>query len=219
MGIGGERVAEGCPWAVLNPELGLYATGWVRGPSEERCERLLRAIERVEKEMGAVAIGIDSPRRPLPAPREHYWDEATLKWRRRRADEKGHGRHCEVVLNALLLARPQWTPTLEHSEPWMRIGFDLFECLNKREHVYEVFPKASYKLLDDDHDTWLTVSLAGWALGPAAMLDACAAALTVREFVMGRGCEIGGGDGLGSIVLPRVPRELYLVAKVLDWPG
>jgi hypothetical protein len=50
------------------------------------------------------------------------------------------------------------------------------------------------------------------------MLDACVAAVTVRELVLGRGCEVGGGDGLGSIVLPRAP-SLGRARGLLDWPG
>ena len=34
------------------------------------------------------------------------------------------------------------------------------------------------------------------------MLDASVAAVTVYEFVNGRGCEVGGEDDLGTIVLP-----------------
>ena len=39
------------------------------------------------------------------------------------------------------------------------------------------------------------------------MLDACIAAVTIREFLNGRGCEVGNADGLGSIVLPRDIRQ------------
>ena len=35
------------------------------------------------------------------------------------------------------------------------------------------------------------------------MLDARVAAVTVREFIKGRGEQIGDLDGLGTIVLPR----------------
>mgnify|MGYP005849327221 CR=1 FL=1 len=39
--------------------------------------------------------------------------------------------------------------------------------------------------------------------GVKDMLDASVAAITVFEFVKGHGCEVGGGDGLGTILLPR----------------
>jgi hypothetical protein len=48
------------------------------------------------------------------------------------------------------------------------------------------------------------------------MLDAYLAAITGIEFLAGRGCEVGGGDGLGAIVLPRpVTRE---PAALFVWP-
>jgi hypothetical protein len=46
------------------------------------------------------------------------------------------------------------------------------------------------------------------------MLDAYVAAVTVAEFQQGRGSEVGGGDQLGSIVLPKpiqsVPSSLLM---------
>jgi len=47
-------------------------------------------------------------------------------------------------------------------------------------------------------------------------LDAVVAALTVREFKSGRGTEVGGGDGLGTIVLPRPVQNP--IQAVLNWP-
>jgi hypothetical protein len=49
------------------------------------------------------------------------------------------------------------------------------------------------------------------------MLDAWVAAATVREFVNGRGTEVGGGDGLGVIILPR-PLPEPVIKEVLEWP-
>ncbi|MDF7801722.1 hypothetical protein P4C99_19750 [Pontiellaceae bacterium B1224] len=48
------------------------------------------------------------------------------------------------------------------------------------------------------------------------MLDAWMAAATVREFVEDRGMEVGGGDGLGSIILPRKLERP--IGPVLHWP-
>jgi hypothetical protein len=53
--------------------------------------------------------------------------------------------------------------------------------------------------------------------GPKDMLDAWIAAATVREFVEGRGTEVGGGDGLGTIILPRLLPE-PVIKEVLEWP-
>jgi hypothetical protein len=49
------------------------------------------------------------------------------------------------------------------------------------------------------------------------MLDALVAAATVLEFVNERGSEVGGGDGLGAIILPR-PMPQPVIKKVLEWP-
>lgn len=49
------------------------------------------------------------------------------------------------------------------------------------------------------------------------MLDAWVAAAAVREFVEGRGTEVGDGDGLGTIILPRPLPEL-VIKDVLRWP-
>jgi hypothetical protein len=35
------------------------------------------------------------------------------------------------------------------------------------------------------------------------MLDAVLAAVVVREYTLGRGCAVGGGDAMGTIILPR----------------
>ena len=50
------------------------------------------------------------------------------------------------------------------------------------------------------------------------MLDALVAAATVKEFVNGRGTEIGGGDGLGTIIIPR-PLSDPVIKEVLEWPS
>lgn len=49
------------------------------------------------------------------------------------------------------------------------------------------------------------------------MLDAWVAAATVREFHGGRGIEVGGGDGLGAIILPR-PLPEPVIEEVICWP-
>ena len=53
--------------------------------------------------------------------------------------------------------------------------------------------------------------------GPKDMLDSWVAAATVREFIEGRGSEVGDGDGMGSIVLPR-PLPEPVIKEVLRWP-
>ena len=53
--------------------------------------------------------------------------------------------------------------------------------------------------------------------GPKDMLDAWVAAATVREFEESRGTEVGGGDGLGTIILPR-PLPEPVIDEVMEWP-
>jgi predicted nuclease with RNAse H fold len=98
----------------------------------------------------------------------------------------------------------------------MQLGFKLFSAIEERAPVYEVFPSASYTLVKDDLPLRIGVRLNDFAPGPKDMLDAYVAAATVREFAQGRGCAVGGGDGLGEIILPRpLPKP---IEGVLRWP-
>ena len=93
----------------------------------------------------------------------------------------------------------------------------LFSVLGDLATVYEVFPSASYALLADNNDVRLDTDFSACKPGPKDMLDAWVAAATVREFVEGRGAEVGGKDGLGTIVLPR-PLPEPVIVEVLQWP-
>lgn len=160
------------------------------------------------------AVGIDSPRVPLPAPRRWYWTRD--RWRLRRPTEQGFGRHCEVAVKAHGIANPQWTPLAESVPAWMQIGFRVFESVASRAAAFEVFPTASYRLLASEPDVRVRISFQAFEPGPKDVLDAVIAAATVREFSAGRGTAVGGGDGLGEIVLPRpLPNP---IPAVLTWP-
>ena len=153
---------------------------------------------------------------PVPAQREWYWNSKTKNWRPRRPEERGWGRHCEVVISSLGLANPQWTPTVDLAPAWMRFGFSLFAALEPLGVVLEVFPTASYAQLAQFHEPLLSLSFAGFDAGPKDMLDAYVAAATIREYDSGRGALVGGGDQLGGIVLPKpVPSE---PAQLFAWP-
>jgi predicted nuclease with RNAse H fold len=106
----------------------------------------------------------------------------------------------------------------------MKRGFDLFRVVPKDTAVYEVFPRASYALLKQQNGVQtfepvpgeslrLTLPVRDFVQDPKDALDACIAALTVREYLAGRGCEVGGGDGLGTIILPRKIED-----PLSDWP-
>ncbi len=125
------------------------------------------------------------------------------------------------MIKAYGIANPQWTPVAgeDIGQEWMSVGFALFDALNARAPTIEVFPSASYRMLDKDSAVRVEIPLAGFLEGPKDMLDAIVAAVTGAEFLAGRGQEVGGGDGLGAIVLPRkLPPVAPNVAAVLAWP-
>lgn len=199
-----------CAFAVVDEKGTLADSGWFVSAKEGR-ERLSPFVDRYQ-----LNIGIDAPRMPLPAPRPFYWGGGKQAWRKRKASDKGLGRHCEVVVKAHNLGNPQWTPMQDEAPDWMELGFELFEALSEIGSTYEVFPSASYMMLDNDPSVVMAVNFSQLRTGPKDMLDAWMAAATVREFVAGRGMEVGGGDGLGTIILPRPLQQV--IPRVLSWP-
>ena len=138
-----------CSYMVLNSKNICVFSGWLEGdPKNAFCENLIQIIKDIENNgSGTIAIGIDSPRVPLAAPRQYFWNGIRNNWRNRRESDRGYGRHCEIILKSLNIANPQWTPTEGNCPNWMQIGFDLFSCLENSEGVFEVFPAASYSIL------------------------------------------------------------------------
>ena len=134
----------------------------------------------------------------------------------RSGSERGYGRHCEVAVKALGLGNPQWTRSLGDSPPWMRLGYDLFSVLESLALTCEVFPSASYRMLELIEHPPIQLCLKGFEGQTKDMLDACTAAYTSWAFQTGRGIAVGGGDGLGTIVLPE---KVGLDHPVLTWPG
>lgn len=163
-----------------------------------------------------ITVGIDAPSQPLSRPREWFWEGKRRAWRSRRAGEKGIGRHAEVVISAHRIANPQWTPFREGAPKWMVLGFELFATLHEFRPL-EVFPTASYRMLEGNKELRVSFHFADFAMGPKDMLDACIGAVTVREYDAGRGEKVGNGDGLGSIVLPRKLTK-NRIEEVLEWP-
>ena len=162
-----------------------------------------------------VVVGIDAPRRSLPAARTWRFDRK--RWVPLATAAKGHGRHCEMVVSALRLANPQWTPSLRTAPAWMKLGFRIFAEIDTAGfRTHEVFPSASYTQLTNE-DVRFEISTAGLRPRPKDMLDAYIAAVTVAEFELGRGCEVGGGDRLGTIVLPR-PVSYAACRGIECWP-
>ena len=206
------QLSRGLAFAVMNNAGVVTSNGWLETDDARR------VIADLHQQYPNAVFGIDAPRQAMPGPRAHYW-AGNGGWRRRRANDRGFGRHCEVVISACGLARPQWTPTTAEPPPaWMGYGFALFEaCQHLSVCAEEVFPSAAYKQLESELDARIQLPLTHFNPGPKDMLDAIVAAFSVREFVQGRGLAVGGGDGLGEIVLPRPVRHASFAA-VSVWP-
>ncbi len=204
-------IVRGCAYAVLDSNGQMIDSGWFeREPSPALLDSIVSS--------GQTTIGIDAPRCVVPRPREWFWDGAKTAWRGR-TKERGAGRHCEIAVKAHHLGNPQWSPIAgDDIPPWMSLGFELFVRFSAKKglRVHEVFPTASYHCLEGKKEPRVRLNLASFRPGPKDLLDASVAALTVREFDQGRGVEVGGGDGLGTIVLPTPLRSP--IAAVLRWP-
>ena len=84
-----------CPYAVLSEAGEMVESGWL-SPND-----LMSELGAVADKYPVAAFAVDAPRMPLPAPRQWYWRGG--EWVKRGATDKGRGRHCEVVVNALKL--------------------------------------------------------------------------------------------------------------------
>lgn len=201
---------RGCCFAVMNVQGTVLESGWFSNAE-------LEAVNLVNKlrVRSQVDIGIDAPRMPLPAPRTQCWNGKKRQWIEG-TRQKGYGRHAEIIIKALGIANPQWTPIVGQEPAWMKLGFKLFALLENIAKTYEVFPSASYALLKGVKDVHISTDFSECKPGPKDMVDAWVAAATVLEFAEGRGTEVGGGDGFGTIILPRrLPESVS--KEVLNW--
>lgn len=205
------QVRRDCCFAVIDTDGTLIDSGWVSKP-----ETGLTDLVKKLTDSSQVEIGIDAPRIPLISKRQWYWNRNNRRWDIRNA-QKGYGRHCEIVISAHRIANPQWTPVVGEAPEWMNLGFEFYSALEGISRVHEVFPTASYALLQGNTDVRINANFSACKPGPKDMLDAWVAAATVREFANGKGTEVGGGDGLGTIILPR-PLPEPIIKEVLVWP-
>ena len=205
------QIRRHCCYAVIDDAGSLVDSGWLANAQAD-------AVELIESqpESAQVGVGIDAPRVPLAEKRGWYWNRGKLRWDKR-VGQRGYGRHCEIVISAHRLANPQWTPLNSDVPEWMNLGFTFFSALDSLATVHEVFPSASYALLQGNTTVRIETDFSACKPGPKDMLDAWVAAATVREFEEGRGCEVGGGDGLGTIILPRA-LPVPVIKEVLEWP-
>ena len=203
------QAARDCPFAVLDASSRIVDSGWIATAG------IGASVQDLSGRYPEAVFAIDAPRMALPAPRAWYW--RNRRWREATGDEVGNGRHCEVVIAAHRLANPQWTPLANVAPEWMQHGFTIFDALRGKAQTLEVFPSASYRMLSVSNELRVDMPLSEFLPGPKDMLDAVVAALTGMEFLAGRGQEVGGGDGLGTIVLPRPIANP--IDAVLRWPG
>ena len=196
------QTKRGCTYYIVNSELNYVGSGWLIGHNHDQvCRQLAKLVTQLLTEPNLkIAVGIDAPRMALNAPREWYWRRG--QWQHKTNIEKGYGRHCEVVIKALRIANPQWTRLKDDSPSWMELGYRLYQTLKDVEHLYEVFPSASYTMLEGHQLPPIELSFAKFVHGPKDMLDACVSAYTIHAFIHAKGFEVGGGDGLGTIILP-----------------
>ncbi len=192
------QIKRGCCYYIIDENKMYVTSGWIKENVPQSLKDIfLRTSSNDPKQ---IAIGIDAPRMPIYKPRKRSFDNKNNLWFES-GDEK-IGRECEVIIKSYNIANPQWTRTLKDSPEWMQLGFSIFEALIDFSFVYEVFPSASYKMLENENVKY-ELCLNEFNTGVKDMLDASVAALTVFEFVNGQGCEVGGDDGFGTIVLPR----------------
>lgn len=191
------QIKRGCCYYIIDENKMCVTSGWIKENVPQSLKDIFLQTSRDDPKQ--IAIGIDAPRMPIIKLRKRSYDKKTNSWSD--SSEAKLGRECEVIIKSYNIANPQWTRTLKDSPEWMQLGFSIFESLKKLSFVYEVFPSASYKMLENKSVKY-ELCLNNFVGGAKDMLDASVAALTVFEFINGRGCEVGGEDNLGTIVLP-----------------
>jgi hypothetical protein len=192
------QISRGCSYYIIDNNKSFISSGWIKDNIPDSIKNLFSSIS--DNHYDQIAIGIDAPRMPITKLRKRTFDRKNNRWIEN--NEGKIGRECEVLIKSYNIANPQWTNTLENSEDWMKLGYSIFSKLIEFPFVYEVFPSASYRMLAKENIKY-ELCLNGFNGGVKDMLDASVAAVTVYEFINLKGCEVGGGDGLGTIVMPR----------------
>ena len=123
------QIKRGCSYFILDETAEILSSGWAKENTHQKTAYQLRtvALESSGGKLDNIVIGIDSPRMPLKNQREFYWNNKRKKWRKRMSNEKGHGRHCEVVIKSLGIANPQWTRLKDDCMEWMQLGFKIYD--------------------------------------------------------------------------------------------
>lgn len=166
---------------------------------------LVRQIEAGLAAGLAVLAGVDAARHALPRLRYWEWEPTAERWVRLLRGTSA-GRHAEIILRAHGFRETRWTDRTAGAA-------SMFQALHALPGtvIYETCAEASFQALDPGSPLPSQSAPAEGSLEHATL-----AATTSREFFAGRGQEIGGGDGLGTIILPRPLRRR--IAGVLEWP-
>lgn len=189
---------RGCSYYIIDKYKKYVSSGWIKENHSSNFYNLFNELCNNNKNL--IAIGIDAPRMPIKKFRKKVFNKKNSQWIE--SEKNKIGRECEVIIKSYNLGNPQWTRKMKNSPDWMRLGFSIYEALSDFPFVYEVFPSASYKMLQNENVKF-ELCLNDILFGLKDMIDASVAAITIYEFINCRGCEVGGGDGLGTIVLPR----------------
>jgi predicted nuclease with RNAse H fold len=192
------QIKRGCCYYIVDESKKYVASGWMKENIPQSFNNLF--LDLTSNNLEQIAIGIDAPRVPIKKLRKRSFDKKTNSWMEK--DDEKLGRECEVIIKSHNIANPQWTRTYKDSPDWMKLGYSIFNALKEFSFVYEVFPSASYKMLEKEKLKY-ELCLNDFVSGVKDMLDASVGAITVYEFINGNGCEVGGEDDLGTIVLPR----------------
>lgn len=192
------QIQRGCCFYIIDDQKMFVENGWVTKDVSDSLRNIFLKV--CKNNPHKIAVGIDAPRMPIDKLRKRSFERKTNSWINHKIDKAG--RECEVIIKSYKLGNPQWTRKLEDSPEWMQLGFSIYEKLKDFPFVYEVFPSASYRMLNKENLKY-ELCLNNFSIGIKDMLDASVCAITVYEFINGRGCEVGGEDGLGTIVLPR----------------
>lgn len=199
------QISRGCCYYIIDKNKNYVDSGWVNKSIPKTLKKVFQNLTNNKNEL--IAIGIDAPRMPLKKFRNRYFDKVKKEWIIK--NKQSIGRECEVLINSYKIANCQWTNIFSKSPEWMKLGYKIFSELEIFPYVCEVFPSASYKLLNNENVKY-ELCLNDCARGIKDLLDASVCAITVYEFFLGNGCEIGGEDGLGSIILPRKFQDLCI---------
>lgn len=201
--------ARRCAFSVVDHLGNFLDAGFFDGAIPHSLTR--RMTEGIHSGM-LVAVGIDGARHLLSQPRQWDWDERETGWKKLPSGTEA-GRHAEIVLRAYGFRDCRWTgPATSASDRHLYTLSLYATCQALRGvEVHETCAQASAQAFDSPGDRLgLPENL------EANLADATLAAGSAREFRQGRGLQVGGGDGLGAITLPR-PLALA-IPGVLEWP-